>query len=83
MTSHFTSRDLFRELNGQEFATYRALEREIAERFSSQIESFPGQYSVDRVLELGERLGWIVEFAKGRYRIEFTEKTAKAKRIPA
>ena len=80
MTSGFTSRSLFRELDGRTFSTYRDLERQIREIFSSHIESFPGQYSPDRLLEFGERMKWIVRVGE-EYEIHYPKTARRAKRL--
>lgn len=71
MSREFSSRKLFQQLDGQVFSSYRDLERQAGELFSSHVESFPGQYSLRRLLELGERKKWIVQLSSGQFRVQF------------
>jgi hypothetical protein len=83
MSSHFSSRKLFRQLDGESFSTYRDLEQRVRELYASNVESFPGEYSVDRLLDLGERKGWIVREEGGSYRVSFKQDRVKFKKMPA
>lgn len=66
----FSSRDLFEQLNGRKFATYRKLEEGILTIFNEHLADFPPQYSYRQLIEWGARNNWIIQAEESGFHIE-------------
>lgn len=71
MAEKFSSRHLFRGLDGRTYSDYAELEAEVLGVFEKKLTSFPTHFTGHKLLALGESKGWIVPGRGKSFRIDY------------
>jgi hypothetical protein len=59
MPERYTTEDLFRELDGQNYGSYRELEQAVIGVFNQHLEDFPPHYTYRDAITWADRRGWL------------------------
>lgn len=69
MTRRYTTEDLFREMDGREFPSYRELEAAVIDLFNQHLRDFPPHYSYRDAIVWADRHSWLKPH-EGRFTVE-------------
>jgi hypothetical protein len=59
MASSYTTEDLFREIDGQEYGSYREFEQAVISLFNQHLHDFPPHYSYRDAIVWADRNHWL------------------------
>jgi hypothetical protein len=69
MDSEFTIEDLFREMDGEDFESYREFEQAVIDRFNQHLDEFPPHYDYRDAITWADRNRWLQPH-DGRLKVE-------------
>lgn len=59
MAKRYSTEDLFREIDGEEYGSYRELEEAVIALFNAHLEDFPPHYSYRDAIVWADRNEWL------------------------
>lgn len=72
MSKRYTTEDLFREMEGREFPSYRELEQAVIDLFNQHLQDFPPHYSYRDAIVWADRQRWLRP-DQGRFTVKLEE----------
>lgn len=72
MSETYTTEDLFREIDGKEYRSYRELEEEVIHLFNRHLGDFPPHYSYRDAIAWADHKRWLHPQA-GRFVVEISQ----------
>ena len=59
MADRYSTADLFRELDGRSFSSYRKFEEAVIAAFNEHLDEFPPHYSYRNAIAWADQQGWL------------------------
>jgi hypothetical protein len=72
MAKRYTTEDLFREMDGKEYPSYRELEKAVIDLFNQHLRDFPPHYSYRDAIIWADRNRWLKPH-DGRFTVTFRQ----------
>lgn len=71
MSTGYTTEDLFREIDGKEYDSYRELEEAVIALFNQHLQDFPPHYSYRHAITWADRNRWL-QPTNGRFTVKMS-----------